>query len=72
MKRITIPLDIQKDGILNKLPEEQLIKLAKEQLNYGWYFINLKHLENSAYDYSITVEWRKDSEPTVPPFDSNN
>ena len=68
LKRVTIPLDVQKDGVLDKLSTEEMKKILEAQLNYGWHCIEIKRLENAAYDYRLTVEWRKDSEPTVPPF----
>lgn len=71
MKRLIIPFDVQKDGILDSLPNEKMIELIKEQMNYGWNFVNLKRLRNAAYDYRITVEWQGNSEPTVPPFSEN-
>lgn len=71
MKRMTIPFDVQKDGILDKLSIEEVKEIANKQLNYGWRCIEVKRLENAAYDYRLTVEWQGDSEPPVPAFPPN-
>lgn len=68
MKRVIIPFDVQKDGILDKLSLEEMKSIANKRLNYGWRCIEVKKLENAAYDYRLTVEWQGDSEPTVPAF----
>lgn len=69
MIRLTIPFDVEENSISGKVSESDVAKIIKNQLNYGWKFISIKRLpENSAYNYSLTVEWSKDCEPYVPPF----
>ena len=71
MKRVTLPLDILSEKEYDEMSDEQIISVIKKQLNYGWKFVSLKHLsEKAAYDYRITLEWEKDDEPTIPPFDN--
>lgn len=68
MKCVTIPFDVQKDGVLDKFSTEKIKEILEAQLNYGWHCVEVKRLKNAAYDYRLTVVWQKDSEPTVPPF----
>ena len=68
LKRVTIPFDVLKDGVLDKLSVEEMKNIANKQMNYGWRCVRIKKLENAAYDYSLTAEWKGDSEPTDPVF----
>ena len=69
MTHLTIPFDVEENSITGKVSESDVTKIIKTQLNYGWKFVSLKHLpKNSAYNYSLTVEWSKDCEPCIPPF----
>lgn len=69
MVRLTIPFDVEENSITGKVSESDVVKIIKNQLNYGWKFISIKRFpESSTYNYSITVEWSKDCETHVPPF----
>ena len=47
---------------------EAVEKNAKTHLNYGWEFIKIEETQNDEFPYRVTLNWKKQVVPDVPPY----
>lgn len=50
---------------------EAVEKGAKARLNYGWEFVELVETKNEDFPYRVTLNWKKDGIPYVPPYNDD-